>query len=55
MTANQRWNVRFNGNMNVLSGLVDVKQSVQIVKAGLNFHMWGGSQIVIRHTAYLAD
>ena len=28
--------------INTLSGLVDVKQSVQTVKAGVNFHMWGG-------------
>jgi outer membrane immunogenic protein len=26
---------------NVLSGVVDVRQNVQVVKAGLNFHIWG--------------
>ena len=37
------------GHRNVLmtdpvngSGLVDIKQSVQIAKVGLNFHMWSG-------------
>jgi outer membrane immunogenic protein len=28
--------------INGFSGPVDVKQSVQVVKAGLNFHMWSG-------------
>ena len=28
--------------VNTLSGLVGVKQSVQTVKTGVNFHMWGG-------------
>jgi opacity protein-like surface antigen len=28
--------------VNVVSGLVDFKQGVQIVKVGLNFHMWNG-------------
>jgi opacity protein-like surface antigen len=26
---------------NVLAGIVDVKQSIQVVKVGLNFHVWG--------------
>jgi opacity protein-like surface antigen len=29
-------------NLNALSGLVDVKQNVQTVKVGVNFHVWGG-------------
>jgi outer membrane immunogenic protein len=29
-------------NVSGLSGLVDAKQSIQVVKAGLNFHMWSG-------------
>jgi outer membrane immunogenic protein len=33
--------VRMSDSTNVLSGLVDAKQSVQAVKFGLNFHMWG--------------
>lgn len=28
--------------VNAVSGLVDFKQSVQIAKVGLNFHMWNG-------------
>jgi len=28
--------------INAFTGLVDVKQSVQVVKLGVNFHMWGG-------------
>jgi outer membrane immunogenic protein len=35
-------NVLMSDSINVLSGLVDVRQSVQAVKVGLNFHMWGG-------------
>jgi opacity protein-like surface antigen len=34
--------VLMSDSVNVLSGLVDIKQSVQIVKAGVNFHIWGG-------------
>jgi hypothetical protein len=30
-------------SINVLSGLVDVRQGVQAVKVGLNFHMWAAS------------
>jgi outer membrane immunogenic protein len=29
-------------NVSGLTGLVDAKQSIQVVKAGLNFHMWSG-------------
>ena len=32
--------VLMSDSINVLSGLVDAKQSVQVVKAGVNFHMW---------------
>jgi hypothetical protein len=32
--------VLMSDSINVLSGLVDAKQSVQVVKAGINFHMW---------------
>ena len=35
-------NVLMSDSPNVLSGLVDVRQSVQAVKFGLNFRMWGG-------------
>jgi outer membrane immunogenic protein len=35
-------NVLMSDSPNVLSGVVDVRQSVQAVKFGLNFHMWGG-------------
>jgi outer membrane immunogenic protein len=35
-------NVLMSDNVNVLSGPLDFKQSIQIVKVGLNFHMWGG-------------
>jgi outer membrane immunogenic protein len=34
-------NVLMSDAINVVSGPVDVRQSVQIVKIGLNFHMWG--------------
>jgi len=34
--------VLMSDSTNVLSGPVNVKQSVQIVKAGLNFHVWWG-------------
>jgi hypothetical protein len=27
-------------SVNVLSGPVDIKQTVQMVKLGLNFHVW---------------
>jgi opacity protein-like surface antigen len=29
-------------NINAFSGPLDVKQNVQTVKVGVNFHMWGG-------------
>jgi outer membrane immunogenic protein len=32
--------VLMSDSINVLSGLADAKQSVQVVKAGINFHMW---------------
>ena len=35
-------NVLMSDSINMVSGPVDVKQSVQIVKVGLNFHMWSG-------------
>ena len=35
-----RGNVLMSDSINTFSGLVDAKQSVQVVKAGLNFHMW---------------
>jgi outer membrane immunogenic protein len=28
-------------SINGFSGVVDVKQTVQVVKVGLNFHIWG--------------
>jgi outer membrane immunogenic protein len=28
-------------SINVFAGIVDVRQSVQVVKVGLNFHIWG--------------
>jgi len=34
--------VLMSDSTNVLSGPVNVKQSVQTVKAGLNFHVWWG-------------
>ena len=34
--------VLMSDSTNVLSGPVNVRQSVQIVKAGLNFHVWWG-------------
>jgi outer membrane immunogenic protein len=27
--------------INALAGIVDTRQSVQVVKVGLNFHIWG--------------
>jgi outer membrane immunogenic protein len=27
--------------INGFAGIVDVKQSVQVAKVGLNFHIWG--------------
>ena len=30
-----------NDQTNGVSGIVDVRQSIQVVKVGLNFHMWG--------------
>jgi outer membrane immunogenic protein len=35
-------NVLMSDATNLVSGPVDFKQSVQIVKFGLNFHVWGG-------------
>jgi outer membrane immunogenic protein len=35
-------NVLMSDAVNVVSGPVDFKQSVQIAKVGLNFHMWNG-------------
>ena len=35
-------NVLMSDSVNVLSGPVDVKQTVQAVKLGLNFHVWSG-------------
>jgi outer membrane immunogenic protein len=32
--------VLMSDSINVLSGLVDAKQSAQVIKAGINFHMW---------------
>ncbi len=29
-------------NINGLTGQIDAKQNIQVVKAGLNFHMWSG-------------
>jgi outer membrane immunogenic protein len=34
-------NVLMSDSVNAVSGPVDFKQSVQVVKLGLNFHMWG--------------
>ncbi|MGA9209699.1 MAG: outer membrane beta-barrel protein [Terriglobales bacterium] len=34
--------VQMSDSTNVLSGPVNVRQSVQVVKAGLNFHVWWG-------------
>jgi opacity protein-like surface antigen len=34
-------NVLMSDPINVFSGLVDVKQNIQVVKVGLNFHVWG--------------
>jgi outer membrane immunogenic protein len=35
-------NVLISDAINAVSGPVDVRQSVQVVKFGLNFHMWAG-------------
>jgi outer membrane immunogenic protein len=35
-------NVLMSDAVNAVSGPVDIKQSVQIAKVGLNFHMWNG-------------
>jgi opacity protein-like surface antigen len=35
-------NVLMSDSVNAVSGPVDIKQSVQTVKLGLNFHMWDG-------------
>ena len=35
-------NVLTSDSINVLSGLVDIRQSVQAVTVGLTFHTWGG-------------
>jgi len=34
--------VAMSDSTNVFLGNVDVKQSIQVVKVGLNFHVWGG-------------
>jgi outer membrane immunogenic protein len=34
--------VLMSDSINVFAGIVDVRQSVQVVKVGLNFHIWGG-------------
>lgn len=34
-------NVMMTDQINVLSGVVDVRQNVQVVKLGFNFHVWG--------------
>jgi len=31
-------------SINGFTGLVDTKQSIQVVKVGLNFHMWWSDQ-----------
>jgi outer membrane immunogenic protein len=36
-----RTNVAMSDPTNVLLGNVDVRQNIQVVKAGLNFHIWG--------------
>jgi opacity protein-like surface antigen len=36
-----RGNVLMSDRINGFAGLVDVKQNVQVVKVGLNFHVWG--------------
>ena len=33
--------VLMSDSINVFAGIVDVKQTVQVVKVGLNFHIWG--------------
>src|SRR5262249_48328405 len=33
-------NIAMGDGINGFSGLVNVKQNVQVVKAGVNFHMW---------------
>jgi outer membrane immunogenic protein len=35
-------NVLMSDSVNVLSGSIDVKQTVQTVKLGVNFHVWAG-------------
>jgi outer membrane immunogenic protein len=35
-------NVLMSDSVNVLSGPVDVKQTIQMVKLGVNFHVWSG-------------
>ena len=37
-------NVFMTDSVNGLTGLVDTKQSIQVVKVGLNFHMWSSDQ-----------
>lgn len=34
-------NVMMSDPVNVFAGFVDVRQTVQVVKAGVNFHVWG--------------
>ena len=33
--------ILMNDGINTFSGVVDVKQTVQVVKVGVNFHIWG--------------
>ena len=37
-------NVFMTDSVNGFTGLVDTKQSIQVVKVGLNFHMWSSDQ-----------
>jgi outer membrane immunogenic protein len=35
--------ILMNDGINAFSGVVDVRQTVQVVKVGLNFHIWGSA------------
>ena len=37
-------NVFMTDSVNGFTGLVDTKQSIQVVKVGLNFHLWSSDQ-----------
>ena len=37
-------NVFMTDSINGFTGLVDTKQSIQVVKVGLNFHLWSSDQ-----------